>query len=101
MAAVHFLNDRYGVAFLDISTGEFFLAEGNAEYIDKLLQSFSPSEVLFQKQNRNAFEQLFGDKFYTFKLDDWVFTDDFAKEVLVRHFNTTSLKGFGVEGLPF
>ena len=101
LAAVHFLNDRYGVAFLDISTGEFFLAEGNAEYIDKLLQSFSPSEVLFQKQNRNAFEQLFGDKFYTFKLDDWVFTDDFAKEILVRHFNTTSLKGFGVEGLPF
>ena len=101
LASVYFLNDHYGVAFLDISTGEFLLAEGNAEYIDKLLNSFSPSEVLYQKQNRNEFEQLFGDKFYTFKLDDWVFTDDFAKEILVRHFNTTSLKGFGVERLPY
>ncbi len=101
LAAVHFLNESYGVAFLDISTGEFLLAEGNAEYIDKLLNSFAPSEVLYQKQNRNAFEQLFGDKFYTFKLEDWVFTDDFAKEILVRHFNTNSLKGFGVEGLQY
>jgi len=101
LAAVHFLNDHYGVAFLDISTGEFLLAEGNAEYIDKLLNSFAPSEVLYQKHNRNEFEQLFGNKFYTFKLDDWVFTDDFAKEILVRHFDTASLKGFGVEELSF
>jgi len=101
LAAVYFLNDRYGIAFLDISTGEFLLADGNAEYIDKLLQTFSPSEVLYQKQYRNSFEQLFGDKFYTFKLDDWVFTEDFAHEILLRHFNTTSLKGFGVEKLPY
>ena len=101
LAAVHFVNDRYGVAFLDISTGEFLLAEGNEEYIGKLLQTFSPSEVLYQKQYRNTFEQLFGDKFYTFKLDDWIFTEDFATEILLRHFNTTSLKGFGVDKLPF
>jgi DNA mismatch repair protein MutS len=101
LAAVYFVNDEYGVAFLDISTGEFLLADGNAEYIDKLLQTFSPSEVLYQKRYRNTFEQQFGDKFYTFKLDDWVFTEDFANEILLRHFNTSSLKGFGVEKLPY
>ena len=100
LAAVHFNNDRLGVAFLDISTGEFLLAEGNLEYIDKLLQSFNPSEILYQKQYRKQFEAQFGDKFYTFKLEDWVFSEEFAKETLVRHFDTTSLKGFGVEALP-
>jgi DNA mismatch repair protein MutS len=99
LAAVFFDKNSFGVSFCDISTGEFLLAQGNAEYVDKLLQSFKPTEVLFQKSKRNEFSQLFGDRFYTFYLDDWAFTTDYANEVLTKHFEVSSLKGFGVEKL--
>lgn len=99
LAAVHLTSGISGIAFLDISTGEFYLAEGNIEYIDKLLQSFMPSEVVIQRQNRGKFIELMGDKFYLAFFDDWVFSIDFANELLLKHFNTTSLKGFGVEGI--
>lgn len=104
LAAVHFAsgkqsNGLIGVSFLDISTGEFLLAEGNTEHIDKLLQSFQPSEVLFQKQYKKEFEAEFGTSFFTYQLDDWVFTKEFGEENLLKHFETKSLKGFGVEGL--
>jgi DNA mismatch repair protein MutS len=104
LAAVHFAsveksNGLIGVSFLDISTGEFLLAEGNIEHIDKLLQSFRPSEVLFQKQYKKEFEEHFGTGFFTYMLDDWVFTREFGEESLLKHFETKSLKGFGVESL--
>ena len=104
LAAVHFAsgkqsNGLIGVSFLDISTGEFLLAEGNIEHIDKLLQSFRPSEVLFQKQYKKEFEEHFGTGFFTYMLDDWVFTREFGEENLLKHFETKSLKGFGVESL--
>ncbi len=99
LAAVHLTSGISGIAFLDISTGEFYLAEGNIEYIDKLLQSFAPSEVVIQRQNRAKFVELMGDKFYLAFFDDWVFSIDFASELLLKHFNTSSLKGFGVEGI--
>ncbi len=89
-----------GIAFLDISTGEFYAAQGNNDYIDKLLQGFKPSEVVIQKSKRERFQQLFGSKFYTYTFDDWVFTEDFANDILTAHFGTTSLKGFGVEDMP-
>jgi DNA mismatch repair protein MutS len=89
-----------GIAFLDISTGEFYTAQGNNDYIDKLLQGFKPSEVIIQKTRRELFQQLFGNKFYTFTFDDWVFTQEFANDILTAHFGTTSLKGFGVEEFP-
>jgi DNA mismatch repair protein MutS len=89
-----------GIAFLDISTGEFYAAQGNHDYIDKLLQGFKPSEVVIQKTKRERFQQLFGSKFYTFTFDDWVFTQEFANDILTAHFGTTSLKGFGVEDMP-
>lgn len=97
LAAVHFGKTKHGVSFLDISTGEFLLSEGNAEQIDKLLQSFQPSEVLYQKQNKRQFEAEFGTSFFTYLLEDWVFTSDFADEILLKHFETKSLKGFGVD----
>jgi len=100
LAAVHFSDSAAGVAFLDVSTGEFLTAQGNFDYIDKLLQSFKPSEVLFQKQHHKRFTEKFGDRFYTFRLEDWVFTPDFANEILLRHFGTQSLKGFGIENIP-
>lgn len=99
LAAVHFDKKQVGVAFLDVSTGEFLVAEGEANYIDKLLQSFNPSEVLFQRNNDKKIIENFGDKFYTYKLEDWVFTDDYSHETLLKHFGTNSLKGFGVENL--
>ncbi|RYF97716.1 MAG: DNA mismatch repair protein MutS, partial [Chitinophagaceae bacterium] len=99
LAAVYFDKTAMGVAFCDISTGEFLVAQGSAEYIDKLLQSFKPTEVVFQKSKRNDFVNLFGDKFYTFHIDDWAFTQDYATEVLTKHFEVTSLKGFGVDKL--
>jgi len=99
LASVHFDKNRGGVAFLDISTGEFYLAEGNFEYLDKLLNSFSPREVLFERGAGQLFQQTFGDKFYTFKLDDWIYKYDTAHEKLLDHFGTTSLKGFGVQDL--
>jgi DNA mismatch repair protein MutS len=89
-----------GVAFLDITTGEFVTAQGSIEYVDKLIQSFRPNEVLYQKQFDQAFKSAFGDRFYTFRLDEWVFTKEFGVEILTKHFGTKSLKGFGIEELP-
>ncbi len=102
LAAVHFgkVEDTFGVSFLDISTGEFLASQGNGAYVDKLLQSFNPSEVLYCKRNRQEFGLLFGDKFHTYTLEDWAFTYDFGYNFLKQHFQTTSLKGFGIEGLP-
>ncbi|WP_346856476.1 DNA mismatch repair protein MutS [uncultured Draconibacterium sp.] len=99
LASVHFDKKRAGVAFLDISTGEFLTAEGNYEYIDKLLNSFQPKEVLFQRGRTNEFNAIFGSKYYTFNLEDWVYTSDAANDRLIRHFETSSLKGFGVQSL--
>ncbi|MCB2053103.1 MAG: DNA mismatch repair protein MutS, partial [Geminicoccaceae bacterium] len=100
LAAVSFgRNELYGLAFLDISTGEFLVCEGNREYADKLLQSFRPAEVLFSKDRKKAFEKDFGDKFNHFLLDEWIFTEDYAREKLLEHFAVSSLKGFGVEEL--
>ena len=97
LASIYFENDKIGVSFLDNSTGEFLVAEGKSDYIDKLLQSFNPSEVLFEKNKRKEFEKLFGDRFFTHMLDDWIYTTDYSKELLTRQFNTSSLKGFGIE----
>lgn len=99
LAAVHFGKSACGVAFLDISTGEFMTAEGPADYIDKLLSNFGPKEVLFERGKRGLFEGNFGSKFFTFELDDWVFTETSAREKLLKHFETKNLKGFGVEHL--
>jgi len=90
---------RIGVSFLDISTGEFLTAQGNAEYIDKLLQNFSPSEVLVSKQKRILFNETFGNDFHTFYLEEWVYQTDYAYETLIKHFDTKTLKGFGIEDL--
>ena len=99
LAAVHFGKASCGVAFLDISTGEFLTAEGPFDYIDKLLNNFAPKEVLFERGKRGMFEGNFGSKFFTFELDDWVFTETTAREKLLKHFETKNLKGFGVEHL--
>ncbi len=100
LAAVHINGDQSGVAFLDISTGDFFVAEGNEEYIDKLLQSFRPSEVLFQKTKQKHFREVYGSRFYTYMLDEWVFSDTYTTELLLKHFDVHSLKGFGLEAMP-
>lgn len=100
LAAVHFDKNSAGVSFLDISTGEFLVAQGSTEYIDKLLHGFKPTEVLFQRNNKKQFTELFGSSFYTFCLDDWAFTEDFGRETLQKHFQTNSLKGFGIEDFP-
>jgi DNA mismatch repair protein MutS len=97
LAAIHFSDSVLGIAFLDISTGEFFTAEGNAEYIDKLLQSLKPAEVIFQRSFQKQFKEVFGTKFYTYTLESWIFEDAFATETLLKHFQTHSLKGFGIE----
>ena len=97
LSAVHLTSGISGISLLDISTGEFYVAEGNTEYIDKILQSFGPSEVIVQRQQRAKFMENFGDKFYLKVFDDWVFSEDFAMEILLKHFHTSSLKGFGVE----
>ncbi len=99
LASVHLDKKVAGVAFLDISTGEFLTAEGTLEYIDKLLGNFAPKEVLYENGKHAAFESAFGSKFFTFKLDDWIFTDDAANEKLQKHFETASLKGFGIQNL--
>lgn len=98
LASVYF-GKHIGVSFLDVSTGEFLTSQGNAEYIDKLLQNFSPSEVLIEKQKRSEFTNTFGDNFHTFYLEDWVYQDDYANETLCNHFETNSLKGFGISDL--
>lgn len=99
LASVHFDKKMAGVAFLDISTGEFLTAQGKFEYIDKLLNSFQPKEVLFQRGRGKEFNEIFGSKYYTFNLEDWVYTDDAATDRLKRQFETSSLKGFGVQGM--
>jgi DNA mismatch repair protein MutS len=99
LAALHFANDRYGLAFLDISTGEFFAAEGNREYAEKLLTGFKPAEVIFQRHHQKKFKEEFGSKLYTYTLDEWVFQQQYAHDSLLKHFDTHSLKGFGIEDL--
>jgi DNA mismatch repair protein MutS len=99
LAAIYFANKTIGVSFLDVSTGEFLTAQGNAEYIDKLLQNFNPSEVLVPKNNKSEFRETFGEDFHNFYLEDWIFKEDYALETLTKHFQTVSLKGFGIEEL--
>lgn len=99
LCAVHFGKTTNGIAFLDVSTGEFLTAEGNTEYLDKLLQNFSPSEILVSKNDKKRFAEIFGEDFHLFFLEDWLFKPDYANETLNRHFKTSSLKGFGVENL--
>ena len=99
LAAIYFANKSIGISFLDVSTGEFLTAQGNAEYIDKLLQNFNPSEVLVPKNNKNDFRETFGDDYHSFYLEDWIYKEDYAFETLTKHFQTISLKGFGVEEL--
>ena len=100
LAALHFDQEKIGIAFLDISTGEFYIAEGDKEYIDKLLQSLQPAEVIFQRNQQKNFKEYFGNKFFTYTLDEWVFVNTYAEESLLKHFGTHSLKGFGIENLP-
>ncbi|MGB0403884.1 MAG: DNA mismatch repair protein MutS [Salibacteraceae bacterium] len=97
LASVFIDRKSAGVSFLDISTGQFYVAEGSIEYVDKLLQSFSPSEVLFSRNKKASFETSFGDKFHTYFMEDWAFKSDFANEQLLNHFGTNSLKGFGID----
>lgn len=100
LAALHFAeNNNIGIAFLDISTGEFLVAEGDAAYADKLLQSLQPAEVIFQRNKQKFFKETFGNKFFTYALDEWIFQESYATESLLKHFGTHSLKGFGVEKL--
>lgn len=99
LAGVHFNDDACGIAFLDISTGEFFTAEGNVEYVDKLLQSFKPAEVVFQRSYQKHFKEVFGVKFYTYTMEAWIFDEAYCTESLLKHFQTHSLKGFGIEGM--
>ncbi|MEO6521074.1 MAG: DNA mismatch repair protein MutS [Mucilaginibacter sp.] len=99
LASLHFEKNTIGIALLDISTGEFLTAQGNSDYIDKLLQSFSPSEVIFPKSRHSVFKETFGDRFYTYALDEWAYTGDYATETLLKHFEVKSLKGFGIDKL--
>ncbi len=99
LAAVHFNKKQLGISFLDVSTGEYLVAQGNAEYIDKLLQNFNPSEVLVQKQHKQQFLELFENRYYTFYLDDWVFQSEYANDTLQNHFEVKNLKGFGIQNL--
>jgi DNA mismatch repair protein MutS len=97
LAAINFTKTGLGVSFLDVSTGEFLVAEGSIEYIDKLIQGFQPAEILFEKSKQKLYSESFSDKAYTYKLDDWIFTYDYAQESLLKHFDVKSLKGFGIE----
>lgn len=98
LAAVHLADEKYGLAFLDISTGEFFVAEGDKEYADKLLSGFKPAEVIFQRHYQRKFKEEFGSKYYTYTLDEWIFQLHYSEDLLLKHFGTHSLKGFGIEG---
>jgi len=100
LAAVHPDKGITGIAFLDISTGEFLAAEGTTEYIDKLLNNFQPREILVERSRTDLFKETFGEKYYLTRLDDWVFSEESARERLLKHFETTSLKGFGIQGMP-
>ena len=99
LAAVHFEEDEFGLAFLDVSTGEFLLAEGDREYADKLLQSFNPAEVIFQRHLQKKFKEYFGSRFYSYTLDEWIFQLAYAQDLLLKQFQTHSLKGFGIDDL--
>jgi DNA mismatch repair protein MutS len=99
LAALHFSNDRLGIALLDVSTGEFLTSCGSAAYIEKLVQGFAPSEILYCKNCRAEYDRLFRDEYNTYRLDEWLFTHDYGYERLTRHFNTPSLRGFGIDGL--
>jgi DNA mismatch repair protein MutS len=99
LCGIHFSDEIHGIAFLDISTGEFFVAEGNTEYIDKLLQTLKPAEVIYQKNHQKFFKETFGARFYTYPLESWIFDEAYGEEQLLKQFNTHSLKGFGVEDL--
>lgn|SRR5690348_6420046 len=99
LCGIYLGNEITGISFLDISTGEFFIAEGDKEYADKLLQGLNPAEVIFQRSHQKEFKNYFGNKFYTYSLDEWIFTEQYARESLLKHFGTQSLKGFGVENL--
>ena len=101
LAGIHLTDNKIGISFVDISTGEFYVAEGNATYIDKLLQNFKPSEIVIQKNKTTAFKEQFGEKILLTAFDDWVFTTDYAMDLLTKHFQTTSLKGFGVDSLEY
>ncbi len=100
LAAINLQDEMHGIAFLDISTGEFFCTEGNTEYIDKLLQSFRPSEVIYQKHKQSYFQEQFGARYYTYRLDEWIFSEQYGQETLMQHFQTLSLKGFGITDIP-
>jgi DNA mismatch repair protein MutS len=100
LASIYFGKKAIGISFLDVSTGEFLTAQGTEDYIDKLLQNFNPSEVLIPKNNKNDFKGIFGEEYHSFYLEDWVFKEDYAFETLTNHFQTVSLKGFGIEELP-
>jgi DNA mismatch repair protein MutS len=99
LAAIHFGDPLLGISFLDISTGEFFTTEGPADYIDQLLQTLKPAEVIFQRNHQKTFRENFGDRFYTYSLESWVFDETYARENLLKHFQTHSLKGFGIESM--
>lgn len=101
LAGIHYTDNRIGISFVDISTGEFYVAEGNDNYIDKLLQNFKPSEIVIQKNKTAVFKENFGDKILLTAFDDWVFTMDYAMDLLTKHFQTASLKGFGVDNLEY
>ncbi len=98
LASLHIDKDKAGVAFLDISTGEFLVGQGSVSYVDRLIQNFKPNEILYEKNKRVEVTDLIGDRFYIFGLEDWAFTYDYGYESLTKHFETTSLKGFGIEG---
>lgn len=100
LAGIHFTDNQSGIAFLDISTGEFYVAEGNQEYIDKLLQTLKPAEVIFQRSYQKHFKETFGSRFYTYTMESWIFDAAYATESLIKHFDARSLKGYGVEEMP-
>ena len=100
LASIYFGKKNIGISFLDVSTGEFLTAQGTEDYIDKLLQNFNPSEVLIPKNNKNDFKEIFGEEYHNFYLEDWLYKEDYAFETLTNHFQTVSLKGFGIEELP-
>ena len=99
LAAIHFTEDQHGISFLDMSTGEFYLAEGDLEYIDRLLQTLQPAEVIFRRSRQKFFRETFGNRFHTYALEDWIFDETYARETLLKHFGTHSLKGFGIDDL--
>ena len=99
LAAIHFTEEKNGIAFLDISTGEFFIAEGDKDYTDKLLQGLQPAEVIFQRNRQKLFKETYGPNFFTYTLDEWIFDETYAQDSLLKHFGTHSLKGFGIDGM--